>query len=51
MIRGLARIGAFAFGMTLSLNTLLKKEDNSNQAEFSVRFVRHTPSNLFISSS
>ena len=28
MIRGLARIGGFAFGMTLSLNTLLEKEDN-----------------------
>ena len=57
MIRGLARIGGFAFGMTLSLDTLLEKEDNligerasllfSNQAKFSVRFVRHTSSNLF----
>ena len=57
MIRGLACIGGFAFGMTLSLDTLLEKEDNligerasllfSNQAKFSVRFVRHTSSNLF----
>ena len=28
MIRGLVRIGGFAFGMTLSLNTLLEKEYN-----------------------
>jgi hypothetical protein len=28
MIRGLGRIGGFAFGMTLSLNTLLEKEYN-----------------------
>ena len=28
MIRDLIRIGVFAFGMTLSLNTLLEKEDN-----------------------
>ena len=28
MIRGLARIGRFAFGMTLSLDNLLENEDN-----------------------
>ena len=28
MIRGLVRIGVLAFGMTLSLNTLLEKEYN-----------------------
>ena len=61
MIRGLARIGGLAVGMTLSLASLLEKEDIliierasllfSNQAEFSMCFVRHTDSNLFMPSS
>jgi hypothetical protein len=56
MIRGLVRIGGFAFGMTLSLNTLLEKEDNLigkrfwssaiKQSSLCV-VVRHTSRNLF----